>query len=230
MVFSAIHPGVKCMTPVIRTVTSRGPTKEDAASAVGQCTWGEENPRQRPLVSWPSRGEKNPWELHVLDAYLPCFWLEFRAGFWGVDLTLQKQRAPLRFSGRWWFKMFFFFWIWQAETWGSELAWNYLEPALSGFLKGAKKREVSNREPEGEVNSENCSGVRIWAWSSSTSFVLKPHFYVFTGGKNALFFLFGFRGFSQQLWVQMFEGDATFPGNKALQNVFINHHDPWRIP
>lgn len=112
------------------------------------------------------------------------FWLEFRAGFWGVDLTF-KNRGPIKVSGRWWFKMFFF-WIWQAETWGSELAWNYLEPALSGFWRGRKKGSFQQRAWRGS-ELRNCSGVRIWAWSSSTSFVLKPHFYV-SRGKNALFF------------------------------------------
>ena len=161
MVFSTIHPGM-LHDSSYTTVTSRGPPRK-----MRHLPWSvhlrRRNPRQRPVVSWPSRGENHEnWMFRCIST---LFWLEFRAGFWGVDLPF-KNRGPIKVSGRWWFKMFFF-WIWQAETWGSELARNYLEPALSGFWRGRKKGSFQQRAWRGS-ELRNCSGVRIWPWSSST--------------------------------------------------------------
>ena len=214
--------GVNCMTPVIRTVTSRGPPRK-----MRHLPWSvhlrRRNPRQRPLVSWPSRGEK-PMGIACLDAYLPCFGWSLGLVFGGLTYP-SKTEAPLRFQVGDGLRCFF--WIWQAETWGSELAWNYLEPALSGFWRGRKKGSFQQRAWRGS-ELRNCSGVRIWAWSSSTSFVLKPHFYV-SRGKNALFFCLVSVVFLNNSGCRCLR---EMPPSQEIRPYkrFINHHDPWRIP
>ena len=196
------------------TVTSRGPPRK-----MRHLPWSvhlrRRNPRQRPLVSWPSRGEKTH-ENCMFRCISTLFWLEFRAGFWGVDLTF-KNRGPIKVSGRWWFKMFFFLNLTSRNLgkWiGLKLPW----AGLIRFLKGAKKGKFPTESLKGKWTPKLFRGADLGVVIFHFICVEAP-LLRFTGEKRTVF-LFGFRGFSQQLWVQMFEGDATFPGNKALQTFY----------
>lgn len=212
MVFSAIHPGM-LHDSSYTTVTSRGPPRK-----MRHLPWSVHlrwrNPRQRPVVSWPSRGEK-PMRIACLDAYLPCFGWSLGLVFGGWP-TLQKQRPQLGFRVGDGLRCFFLNltsrnlgkWI------GLKLPW----AGLIRFLKGAKKGKFPTESLKGKWTPKLFRGADLGVVIFHFICVEAP-LLRFTGEKRTVF-LFGFRGFSQQLWVQMFEGDATFPGNKALQTFY----------
>ena len=185
------------------TVTSRGPPRK-----MRHLPWSvhlrRRNPRQRPLLSWPSRGEKThencmfrciaTWNLNGAPW---LFWLEFRAGFWGVDLTF-KNRGPIQVSGRWWFKMFFLLNLNKPQlgededifmTIFSQLAWNYQQSRPYQVIEGGEKREVSNREPEGEVKSETVPGCGSGHGHLPRSVCVEAPLLRFTREKRIVFFV-----------------------------------------
>ena len=93
--------------------------------------------------------------IACLDAYLPCFGWSLGLVFGGLTYP-SKTEAPLRFQVGDGLRCLFF--EFDKPKLGEV---NWLETTLSRpyqVFEGGEKREVSNREPEGEVNSETVPG------------------------------------------------------------------------